>query len=221
MSLKTIWITRIIVVAVIIVLGWFFFFSPWSSCNKNDEPQYETAKRDQAKELQITNYRLQIDSLHNVIRDLSRAYDSLERSRHERLVYVKTQREIVGIKSVTYELYPQMRLWLSGNRVLTGKTFEFDSLDVLSMAKKKIEYDYLADDNKLLEDEITNCKLQIANYKWQVSDYVSIINLKDEQIGKLESVPRVTVNSRKWYIDAGIIAGSTAVGFVIGKYLVK
>jgi len=229
-SMTGIWITRIALVIIVIGLGWFFLFSPWSSCSRNDNPQYELAKKDPALQLRITNYELRIDSLEKSNDFLDKKYDSLERSRHENIVRFKTENMLVEIRPMNI-LYPEMRNWLSPGRPLSihppsplyKGEFGFDSLDVLSMAKKKIEYEYLLDDNNLLEEEKSNLNLQIQNYKWQVSDYVSIINLKDEQIRNLEAVPRTstTLSTRKWYVDAGIIVGAFSLGYLVRSLIKK
>jgi hypothetical protein len=188
-----------------------------NGCSSGDEEIIYNAKRDSTLEKQITIYKLQVDSLNASIDSLVKCFDEIEQSRHENIITIKTKNAIAEIQSSDL-LYKQARQWLSGSRPLNLKRYEFDSLDVLRIIKKKNENEYLTNDNKLLGDEAVNLNSQITNYKWQISDLTKINQLKDEQLQKLENIPRTTinVNKRKWYTDAMIITGSVAFGFTAG-----
>jgi hypothetical protein len=216
-----IWIVIFLIAAAFwLYIAWQFKgCSGCSGCNDPEEFSVEQAKRDSAIELKIAGYRLQVDSLVRSNDSLEKCLDEMEQSRHEVLVHAITQNVIAENMSSDL-LYFKAWLWFAETRKLdrSQKIYEFDSAAVLSMVKKKNEYEYLKSDRKLLLDEKDNYEKQIANYKWEVSDLTQINQLKDEQIVKLENLPRVVLNtkSRPWYVDAGIIAGSLAVGFTVG-----
>lgn len=204
--------------AVFLFIAWQFKGCMLSGCN-NDPEEFtvELAKRDSTAQHKIDSLLECINRVKASNDSLVKCFTEFEQSRHKILVEAKTESKIAELRPMG-ELYPQMRKWLSGSRPLNLINYPFDSLDVLSMAKKKIEYDWLKQDNGLLTDEVLNLNSQITNYKWQVSDLTKINQLKDEQLVKLESIPRTTinVNKRKWYTDAMIITGSVAFGFTAG-----
>lgn len=218
------------VIFLICIAVWFWLawqFKGCAGCNNNNEQVTEQAVADPVIQVKIDSLMVEVKQLKASNDSLEKCLDEMEMSRHENIVYAKTESKIVENKPAKAN-YENICKWIAvkpigpiiTNLIPYDKEkdvfYAFDSSGVLRLMKKKIENEYLITDNKLLGDEIINYKSQIANYKWQVSDLTKINQFKDEQIVKLEALPRVTVNKRKWYVDLGIITGSIAVGFVGG-----
>ena len=130
-----------------------------------------------------------------------------------------TRTKIIEITNSS-ELYSMNRYWLSPGRVVTGKTYPFDSLDMMSLAKKHAEYDYFKSDRDELLIEKSTYENKINLMSGKLDDQDKIISLKDDQIGKMVNIPieQTIINKPGWYVYAGIIAGSLAVGWC-GKSL--
>ena len=70
--------------------------------------------------------------------------------------------------------------------------------------------------NTELTKELTFSDQIRENLNKQLATQKDIIRLKDIQLDKLERIKVPVIKERKWYIDAGIIAGSLTIGAAIG-----
>jgi len=219
-SMTGIWVTRIIIALVIIGLGWFFFFSSFSGCYKSNEVIEVKLVRDSSDQKKIDSLQNKITDYKKQIDNLEEANIKLEQKRYENAINTKITKQVIRI-TPAIKLYPEIREWLSPGRSCDSTNiFSFDSLDVMSMADKKAEYNFLLTDNNLLDSEITNYKARVNAYKLTIGNLYQIIDLKDSQISKLEGTPvQVQVIKRKWYVDAAIITTSVAAGYLLKSIL--
>lgn len=198
------------VIIIPALLGIGFLFGHFS-CNNNE------GAITSIRLVPDTNKQKQIDSLKEHSNKLS---DSLAVVNYQ-LNQVDSQRAVVSEKfQVRYklveiensdELYKQNRVWLNplsspsaSLRTLTGKRYEYDSLDNLSLAKKHVEYDFLKKDRALLlqNDSLKDSKIKLLTYS--LSDANQIISLQGDQIHQLTSTPvPVVKGGHGWYVDVG------------------
>lgn len=90
------------------------------------------------------------------------------------------------------------------------------------------------EENKILKADLSKCdsvgnanekinSAAIKRLQTNLQDATSVMQLKDDQIRKLESVPRQTIkiDERKWWEVPLAIIGGTVFGIVIQKFLIK
>ena len=218
MNYKTpFYITFIILVACILIY-WFYL--------KPDYTNLERAEPEQQEITFIENVLAGKDSL------LARYKDSLKQSRNNVKVITRTViKEQTGIISEP----------LTDSRILKTKTFLADFYDSKSREigidpQPEIKLPQIAMTTK----EFKGTELLISDYKAgkeingelynqtellsksneilqsQKKDLYRIIDLKEQQIIKLERTPVPIITARKWYIDVLIVTGALTAGFTAG-----
>ena len=218
MNYKTpFYITFIILIACILI--YYFYLKP-------DYTQLERAEPEQQEITFIENVLAGKDSL------LARYKDSLKQSRNNVRVITRTViKEQTGIISEP----------LTDSRILKTKTFLADFYDSKSREigidpQPEIKLPQIAMTTK----EFKGTELLISDYKAgketnrelynqtellsksneilqsQKKDLYRIIDLKEQQIIKLERTPVPIITARKWYIDALIVTGALTAGFTAG-----
>jgi len=218
MNYKTpFYITFIILIACILIY-WFYL--------KPDYTNLERAEPEQQEITFIENVLAGKDSL------LARYKDSLEQSRNNVRVITRTViKEQTGIISEP----------LTDSRILKTKTFLADFYDSKS---REIGIDPQPEiklpEISLTTKEFKGTELLISDYRAgkeinrelynqtellsksneilqsQKKDLYRIIDLKEQQIIKLERTPVPIVTARKWYIDVLIVTGALTAGFTAG-----
>ena len=218
MNYKTpFYITFIILIACILIY-WFYL--------KPDYTNLERAEPEQQEITFIENVLAGKDSL------LARYKDSLEQSRNNVRVITRTIiKEQTGIISEP----------LTDSRILKTKTFLADFYDSKS---REIGIDPQPEiklpEISLTTKEFKGTELLISDYRAgkeinrelynqtellsksneilqsQKKDLYRILDLKEQQIIKLERTPVPIVTARKWYIDVLIVTGALTAGFTAG-----
>ena len=218
MNYKTpFYITFIILIACILIY-WFYL--------KPDYTNLERAEPEQQEITFIENVLAGKDSL------LARYKDSLEQSRNNVRVITRTViKEQTGIISEP----------LTDSRILKTKTFLADFYDSKS---REIGIDPQPEiklpEISLTTKEFKGTELLISDYRAgkeinrelynqtellsksneilqsQKKDLYRIIDLKEQQIIKLERTPVPIVTARKWYVDVLIVTGALTAGFTAG-----
>lgn len=211
------WLTNISTilkyVLIAALMAGCFIFGKMSSCNK--QPALESIRlvKDPADQKTIDTLKNDIGKLNDSVAVLNYQLDENANQQDEARVNYKVKETYIKIES-SDKLYSQFRIWLSGNRPLTGKRYEVDSGDVMNGMLKKNDYDYCMKQNELLKDRLELQDKKIKTQDHVISDFTLENSLKDDQIMKLEA-GQVQVVKRKWYIDAAIIIGSFAAGYGI------
>lgn len=207
-----------IIVSLAVFISLILLFRSCAGCGEDKTEIAESGfvffKKDSTDQIKIDSLSSLVDQRGDSIAVLNYRLDEIEKQRHEIIVTTRTKLVQVGIESADV-LYKQNRFWLSPGRPLNlkSKLYQFDSLDQLSMAKKHIENEFLIEDNRLLTESVDVLTKKVSFLNYSLSDEKLIAKHKDDQIQKLESTP-VQIVKRKWYIDACIIAGSFALGYM-------
>ena len=218
MNYKTpFYITLIILIACILIY-WFYL--------KPDYTNLERAEPEQQEITFIENVLAGKDSL------LARYKDSLKQSRNNVRVITRTViKEQTGIISEP----------LTDTRVLKTKQYLNDFYDMKIREigidpQPEIKLPQIAISNK----EFLGVELLISDYRAgkeinrelynqtellsksneilqsQKKDLYRIIDLKEQQIIKLERTPVPIITARKWYVDVLIVTGALTAGFTAG-----
>lgn len=214
-------IFHVIIIPTLLVTG--FIFGNIYSCNKtaNQVERMIIIKKDSTDQVKIDSLQQLITQRDTELAVANYQIDQVENQRADVKEKYQVRYKLVEIEN-SDELYKQNRIWLNPFsspsvtlRALTGKRYEFDSLDQVKLAQKHAEYDFMKEDNKLLtaSGELKDSKIQKLEYS--LSDQKLISKLQSDQIKKMESFPVPEAKSRAWYIDAGIIIGSAALGYGI------
>jgi len=84
-----------------------------------------------------------------------------------------------------------------------------------------IEFDFIKQENDSLYSRVNLYKKLTFNLSEVSSMKDTIILYKEKQIKELEAIPKtvVNVNHTKWYVFAGIIVSSIAVGLITGFFV--
>jgi hypothetical protein len=199
-----------------------------NGCNKQEEAERSIVLiKDSTDQDKIDSLSNIIDHFNDSISVLNYQITEKESARNELQTKFEIRYKLIEIEN-SDELYKQNRIWLNPLaspsaelRSLIGKKYEFDSIDNLHLAQKHAEYDYLKKDRELLlaNDSLKSSKIKFLEYS--ISDYQLTISFKDDQIKKLTSTPvPIIKGGHAWYVDAGMILGSFALGFAT-KTLIK
>jgi hypothetical protein len=208
---KTSTILKYVLIAVL--MTGCFLFGRMSGCNQ--QPALESIRlvKDTSDQKIIDTLKLDKEKLQDSCAVMNYQLD--ENANKQDDTRVKYQVKETFIKAENSDkLYAEFRLWLSGNRPLTGKRYEVDSADILNGMLKKNDNAWLREENDLLNER---CNILDKKTKFQertISDDNLMLGLKDDQITKLEG-GQVQVVKRKWYVDAAIIIVSFTAGYGI------
>ena len=206
---KTSTILKYVLIAVL--MTGCFLFGRMSGCNKTPALESIRLVKDTNDQKEIESLKDSVQALHDSLIVTNRQLDENANERDDTRVKFKVKETFIKAES-SDKLYASFRLWLSGNRPLTGKRYEFDSGDVMNGMVKKNDYEYALKDNELLKNRVDLLEKKTKFQEHTISDDHMIIDLKDDQIRKLEGGQVQTIK-RKWYLDAAIIIVSFAGGY--------
>ena len=193
------------------------------------KPENVELARPQAEETQITLANQVIEGKDSLI---ERYKDSLQQSRNKITVITKTayrEQETIITEPLTESRVGRVKTYLADfydnkvHEVGIDPSPEIKLPDISLTTKEFTGAELLVSDYKIIKsvnielEKQTNLLNQSLDLKASIiNEKDKIISLKEVQIRRLESTPVPVVKQRSWLVDAGIIAGSVAIGFTIG-----
>ena len=98
-----------------------------------------------------------------------------------------------------------------------NKQYCYDSLENAEIGRVILENDYLKETNSILKERDSLYRVKTVQLETKIEYLIDIINLKEQQIRKLEAIPREVIKEGwRWWHKLLAITGAIGVGFTVG-----